>query len=95
MEFRFVGRRARPVITTRRRAHLDQIRDTFMASPMKLEDVARANIAVLTWLGHEADVEDALRQLLREAFDLLTNQETRLSLRDWVRTAEPYVRGGR
>jgi hypothetical protein len=33
-----------------------------------------------------------LRQLVEEAYDLLTNPETRLDLREWTKTAKPWVR---
>lgn len=32
-----------------------------------------------------------LQQLVREAFDLLTNPESAIDLRDWVRAAAPVV----
>jgi type IV secretory pathway TrbF-like protein len=35
---------------------------------------------------------DVVQQLLREAYDLLTNSQTRVDLRDWMRAAEPFVR---
>jgi hypothetical protein len=35
--------------------------------------------------------QDTAIQLLREAYDLLTNPDTRLDLRDWKRSAAPWV----
>jgi len=35
---------------------------------------------------------DVVQQLLCEAYDLLTNPQTRVDLRDWIRTAEPLIR---
>jgi hypothetical protein len=34
-----------------------------------------------------------LRQLVREAADLLANPETHVNLRDWQKSAEPFLRG--
>ncbi len=35
-----------------------------------------------------------LKQLVREAHDLLLNPETRIDLRDWARSAEPFLERG-
>ena len=37
--------------------------------------------------------DETARSLVREAVDLLTNPETRLDVRDWVRSAEHVVGG--
>ncbi|MEP7304173.1 MAG: hypothetical protein ABJA98_01520 [Acidobacteriota bacterium] len=33
-----------------------------------------------------------LQQLVREAHDLLSNPETQVDLRDWLKSAEPFLR---
>lgn len=33
-----------------------------------------------------------MQQLLREAYDLLMNHETRVDLKDWLRAVKPFVR---
>jgi len=37
-------------------------------------------------------LDPVLHQLVREAYDLLTNPRTAIAVEDWTRTAEPFVR---
>jgi len=37
------------------------------------------------------DDPEHLRTLIQEAYDLFTNPESQIDLRDWIKSANPYV----
>jgi len=74
------------------RARLKDIEDELLVA----DDVHKVSVAMLkltTLLANEWDQphDDQARQLVREAIDLLSNPETDLDLRDWLRAAEQLV----
>jgi hypothetical protein len=37
-------------------------------------------------------LDPVLQQLVREAYDVLSNPKSQIDVKDWIRTAEPFVR---
>lgn len=83
------------MITTPTPTQLDEIRQDLVAT----DDVAAATLQILAWLEawsvQAAGREQILQRLVREAYELLHNPDTRVDLRDWLRAAEPFVRSER
>jgi hypothetical protein len=74
------------------RARLAEVQDLLLVAH-EVDDVVRALLAMTNLLSDEwTQRDDPVRQLLREAFELLANPDTRLDLRDWLKAAEPFVR---
>jgi len=74
------------------RARLGEIQDDLLVAD-DVNKIALALMKLTTLLANEWDQphDDQARQLVREAIDLLSNPETDLDLRDWLRAAEQLV----
>lgn len=73
------------------RARLLEIQDRLFVAH-EPDEIAQACLQLTSVLADEWGKHDEpLKQLLREAYDLLTNRETAVDLKDWVRTAERLV----
>lgn len=81
-----------PPLDTHWRARLAEVQDLLLVAH-EVDDVVRALLVMTNLLADEYTQRDEpVRQLLREAFDLLTNPDTRLDLRDWQREARKFVK---
>jgi type IV secretory pathway TrbF-like protein len=81
-------------MTTSSRVHLDEINDLLLAA-IDVDGLRQAMLRQVIWLQEERDAQAdrvQLLQLVREAHDLLTNPETRVDIRDWLRSADPFMR---
>lgn len=76
------------------RARLSDIQDLLLVAT-DADTVARAVLQLTAVLQDEWGARsDPAVQLLRDAYDLLTNPETHIDLRTWTRAAEPFVHSG-
>ncbi len=73
-----------------RRARLREIEDLLLVAH-EAEGVARAMLQLVAFLQDEDDQHPAV-QLVKEAYELLTNPDARIDVRDWTRAAQPFVR---
>jgi hypothetical protein len=73
-----------------RRARLLEIQDLLLVAH-DADGVARAMLQLVAFLQDDDDAHPAV-QLVQEAYDLLTNPDSRLNVRDWTRAAAPFVR---
>ena len=81
-------------MTISSRAHLKEVEDLTLAS-VDHDTLRQALLQLVIWIREDQDTRAdraQLLQLVREAFDLLQNPETRIDLRDWLRAAEPFMR---
>ena len=81
-------------MTITSRAHLKEIEDLTLAS-VDHDTVRQAVLQLVLWIRADLDTRadrGQLLQLVREAHDLLTDPETRVDIRDWMRAAEPFLR---
>jgi hypothetical protein len=79
-------------LDTHWRARLTDIQDAVLVAK-NVNELAAAVLQLTAVLRDEWGREDGadLRQLLREAYDLLTNPESKVDWRDWTRAAAPIV----
>jgi hypothetical protein len=74
------------------RARLVRVQDLLIAAH-DADAVALAVIELVTLLQDEWGQRDhPAVQLVRDAYELFTNPESRIRLVEWIRAAEPYVR---
>lgn len=82
-------------MTLSSRAHLQEVEDLTLAS-VDHDTLRQAVLQLVTWIREDQDTRadrKLLLQLVREAYDLLHNADTEVDLRDWLRSAEPFLRG--
>lgn len=81
-------------MTIAARAHLQEIEDLTLAS-VDHDTLRQAVLQFVLYIRADVDTRadrTPLLQLVREAHDLLTDPETRVNIRDWLRAADPFLR---